>query len=224
MNFHKLPALIAIVFCCSLAIAKEKEKAVLPVDVLQARTVLVIVDPTAGVDAADPNANRRARVDVEQALDKWGRFRRVQDAITADLVIMVRKGNGKAVQTTISGTPVNGTTPVDVGSTSSPTEANTHVAIRSGNSGPNDPSNAGNHPSAPHPQAEVGPSQDFFAVYRGTKDGPGSPMGGPDSSPIDAAAVWSYSGKNALASPSVEAVEAFRKLVTESEKQLGSHP
>ncbi len=213
MNFYKLPALTAIIFCCSLALAKEKKKAVLPADVLQARTVLVIVDPTAGVDAADPNANSRARVNVEQALDKWGRFMRVQDAITADLVIMVRKGNGKAVQTTISGTPINGTPPVNVGSTSSPNETTTHVSRRTGNSGiTNDPSNVdGNRPAAPHPQAEAGPSQDLFVVYRGTTDEP-------RWSPIDAPAVWSYSGK------SVEAVEAFRKLVTESEKQLASHP
>jgi hypothetical protein len=131
----------------------------------------------------------------------------------------VRKGNGKEVQTTISGTPINGTPPVSVGSTSSPTGTTTHVSRRTGNSGiTNDPSNVdGNRPAAPHPQAEAGPSEDLFVVYRGTKDEP-------RWSPIDAAAVWSYSGKNALASPSVEAVEVFRKLVTESEKQLASHP
>ncbi len=82
--------------------------------------MLVIVDPSAGVDAQDPNANRLARTDVEQALMKWGRFTTVQEGFTADLIIMVRKGNGKIVQPTIGGTSVNGIPPVNVGSTTTP--------------------------------------------------------------------------------------------------------
>jgi hypothetical protein len=46
----------------------------------------------------------------------------------------------------------------------------------------------------------------------------------PNSSPLDTPAVWRYSGKEALASPSVPAVEAFHKLVVESEKQLAPQP
>jgi hypothetical protein len=59
----------------------------------------------------------------------------------------------------------------------------------------------------------------MFVVYRGT--------GGstdPNWSPLDASPVWRYSSKDALASPSVPAVEVFRKLIAESEKQLASHP
>src|SRR6266568_5700565 len=217
MPFRKLLALAAIILFCALAPAKDKKKVVLPADVLHAGTVLVIVDPSAGVDAADPNANRLARADVEQALDKWGRFRLVQEGFTADLVIMVRKGNGKAVQPTIGGTPINGIPPVSVGSTTSPTQTTTRAGGRWGNSGiPSDPSNAGTQPSTPRPQVEVGSSQDMFVVYRGNMN--------PNSSPLDAPAVWRYSAKNALASPSVPAVETFRKLVVESEKQLASHP
>lgn len=213
MPLRKLLALTAIVLICALASAKDKKKALLPADVLNAKTVLVMVDPTAGVDAEDPNANRLARVDVEQALDKWGRFRLVQDGYTADLVIMVRKGNGKMVESTIGGTPINGIPPISVGS--DPTS--TRASGRLGNPGiGNDPSNAGNQSDAPHPQVEVGSSQDIFVVYRGTAD--------PNSSPLDTPAVWRYSAKNALASPSVPAVEAFRKLVAESEKQLASQP
>jgi hypothetical protein len=213
MPLRKLLAISAIILFCALASAKDKKKAVLPADVLNAKTVLVIVDPTAGVDASDPNANRMARVDVEQALNRWGRFRLVQDGFTADLVIMVRKGNGKTVQPTIGGTPVNGTPPVSVGST--PTS--THASGRWGNSGiPGDPSSAGNQSDTPHPQVEVGSSKDIFFVYRGNMD--------PNSSPLDTPAVWRYSAKDALASPSVPAVEAFRKLVVESEKQMASQP
>ena len=36
--------------------------------------------------------------------------------------------------------------------------------------------------------------------------------------PLDAAATWSYSGKDALKAPSVPAVEQFREVIEESEK------
>ena len=215
MPLRKVIAVTAIILCSALASAKKK--AILPVDVLRARTVLVIVDPTAGVDARDPNANRAARADVEKALDQWGRFTLVQEGLTADLVITVRKGNGKLVQPTIGGTPINGTPPVSGGTTSTPSQTTTRGGVRWGGSGnPNDPSNAGTGPSTPEPQIEAGSPQDMFVVYRGSTD--------PNWSPLDTPSVWRYSGKDALASPSVPAVEAFRKLIAESEKELASHP
>ena len=216
MPIRKLLAVTTIIFCSALAPAKDKKKAILPADVLRARTVLVIVDPTAGVDARDPNANRAARGDVEKALDQWGRFTLVQEGLTADLVITVHKGNGKFAQPTIGGTPINGTPPVSGGTTSSPTEATARGAVRWGKGNPNDPSNAGTQPSTPEPQIEAGSPQDMFVVYRGSTD--------PNWSPLDEPPVWRYSGKDALASPSVPAVEVFRKLIAESEKQLASHP
>jgi hypothetical protein len=214
MPLRKPLAVIAIILCSALASAKKK--AILPADVLRARTVLVIVDPTAGVDARDPNANRAARADVEKALDQWGRFTLVQEGLTADLVITVRKGNGKLIQPTIGGTPINGTPPVSGGTTSSPTQTTTRGGVRWGTGNPNDPSNAGTQPSTPEPQIEAGSQQDMFVVYRGSTD--------PNWSPLDAPPVWRYSGKDAVASPSVPAVEVFRKLIAESEKQLASHP
>ena len=216
MPLRKLLAVTAIILCSALAPAKDKKKAILPADVLRARTVLVIVDPTAGVDVRDPNANRAARADVEKALDQWGRFTLVQEGLTADLVITVRKGNGKFIQPTIGGTPINGTPPVSGGTTSSPTQSTTRAGVRWGSGIPNDPSNAGTQPSTPEPQIEAGSPQDMFVVYRGSTD--------PNWSPLDAPPVWRYSGKDALASPSVPAVEVFRKLIAESEKELASHP
>jgi len=216
MPLRKLLAVTAIILCSALAPAKDKKKAILPADVLRARTVLVVVDPTAGVDARDPNANRAARANVEKALDQWGRFTLVQEGLTADLVITVRKGNGKLIQPTIGGTPINGTPPVSGGTSSSPTQTTTRAGVRWGTGNPNDPSNAGTQPSTPEPQIEAGSPQDMFVVYRGSTD--------PNWSPLDAPPVWRYSGKDALASPSVPAVEVFRKLIAESEKQLASHP
>jgi hypothetical protein len=216
MPVRKLLAVTAIILCSALAPAKDKKKAILPADVLRARTVLVVVDPTAGVDVRDPNANRAARADVEKALDQWGRFTLVQEGLTADLVITVRKGNGKFIQPAIGGTPINGTPPVSGGTTSSPTQTTTRAGVRWGGGNPNDPSNAGTQPSTPEPQIEAGSPQDMFVVYRGSTD--------PNWSPLDEPPVWRYSGKDALASPSVPAVEVFRKLIAESEKQLASHP
>jgi hypothetical protein len=206
MPLRKLLAVTTLILCSALASAKKK--AILPADVLRARTVLVIVDPTAGVDARDPNANRAARADVEKALDQWGRFTLVQEGSTADLIITVRKGNGKFVQPTIGGTPINGTPPVSGDSTSTPAQSTIRAGVRWPPGNPN---------SNPEPQIEAGSPQDMFVVYRGSKDDP-------YWSPLDAPSVWRYSGKDALASPSVPAVEAFRKLIAESEKQLASHP
>ena len=216
MPLRKLLAVTTIILCSALAPAKDKKKTILPVDVLRARTVLVVVDPTAGVDARDPNANRAARADVEKALDQWGRFTLVQEGLTADLVMTVRKGNGKLIQPTIGGTPINGTPPVSGGTASSPTQTTTRGSVRWGAGNPNDPSNAGTQPSTPEPQIEAGSPQDMFVVYRGSTD--------PNWSPLDTPSVWRYSGKDALASPSVPAVEVFRKLIAESEKELASHP
>jgi len=185
----------------------------LPLDVLKAHSVVVMVDPDAGVDAHDPNANRTAVKDVEKALVKWGRLTPVPEGSSADLIIVVRKSSGKVVQPTIGGTRVNNGPPVIGQSTGSTTQ----VAGRIGRTPVSDPSDpqwsaagggfpSNSSPNSPHPQEEVASRQDVFAVYRVRPD------------PLNAPAVWRYSGKNALASPDVPAVEEFRKLVAESEK------
>src|SRR5579859_7798042 len=89
------------------AAAKDKKKIVLPTDILEARTVLVVIDPDAGIALDSPNANRTARDAVERALMNWGRFRLADDVATADLIISIRKGNGKMAQPTIGGIPNN---------------------------------------------------------------------------------------------------------------------
>jgi hypothetical protein len=206
MPLRKFLAVTAIILCSALASAKKK--AVLPADVLRARTVFVIVDPAAGVDVRDPNANRVARADVEKALDQWGRFTLVQEGSTADLIIMVRKGDGKLIQPTIGGTPINETPPVSGDSTTTPTQSTTRAGVRWP---------PGNPTSNPEPQIEAGSPEDMFVVYRGSKDDP-------YWSPRDTPPVWRYSGKDALASPSVPAVEVFRKLIADSEKEPAAHP
>ncbi len=201
-------AVSILLLSCLFAVGKDKKKVLLPADVLQARTVLVVVDPDAGVAIQDPNGNRAAREDVEKALMKWGRYSMAMDASNADLIITVRKGYGKMAQPGIGGVPINNR-PVVL----QPTDSGGRMGGRAGN-----PPNAGDpsdtqYPSGPHPQTEVGSSQDMFVVYRGGRD-----------NPLDSPAVWRDAAKNALQSPGVPAVEEFQKLITEAEKQQAAKP
>src|SRR5271165_5936995 len=85
----------------SALFAKEK-KPILPAYVLTARSVTVIIDPQAGMSIDDPRANQMAQKDVETALLNWGRFEVRMDGQGVDLVIVIRKGHGRAVEPTIS--------------------------------------------------------------------------------------------------------------------------
>jgi len=197
---------IALIFCLS-ASGKDKKKILLPNDILEARTVLVVIDPDAGVDIEAPNANRAALQDVERALMDWGRFSMAVDVSTADLVVSVRKGNGKIAQPTIGGVPSNNR-PVIF----DPSDSGVRMGGHSGTppqSG--DPTNS--QSPNPHQQVEVGPAQDMFVVYRGKRD-----------NALDAPSVWRYNAKDALRSPDVPAVDAFRKLILAAEKQRDAKP
>lgn len=206
-------AVSVLLLWCLTGVAKDKKKALLPADVLEARTVLVIIDPDAGIAAEHPNANRMAREDVEKALMKWGRYSLVMEPSYADLIITVRKGSGKIAQPTIGGVPQNN----DIG-VLQPTDSGGRVGGRQGNPGiSGGPLNPQSTSPGPRPQVEVGESQDMFVVYRGNKENP-------SGSPLNAPAVWRYSATDALASPEVPAVAVFRDLISKSEKQLNKTP
>jgi hypothetical protein len=53
----------------------------------------------------------------------------------------------------------------------------------------------------------------MFVVYRGKRD-----------NALDGPPVWRYSEKDALRTPDVPAVDAFRKAIVEAEKQKASTP
>ena len=195
-------SLIALVVLLTTSLQAKDKKKILPAYVLQARTILVVIDPDAGTSPANPNENRMAREDVEKALMNWGRFRTVMDAQTADLVISVRRGHGKVVTPTIGGVPND--RPVLV----QPNDSGIRIGAQQGKNTPvTDPTVA--PPAGPHPQTEVGPSEDTLTVYRGQVE-----------YPLDAPPVWRYTGKDALSSPAVPAVGQFRKIIEETEKQL----
>ena len=104
--------LIGIVLVAVVPLATAKNKQVLPDYVLQAQTVAVVIMPDAGEPVTDPAANRTAEQNVEKALLQWGRYRLIPDALTADLIVAVRKGH--AGGPTISSAPID-TRPVESG-------------------------------------------------------------------------------------------------------------
>ncbi len=207
MRYHRSLAFSLLVICCLVAAGKDKKKIILPKDVLEARTVLVVVDPDAGIAVEAPNANRTAQEDVEKSLMNWGRFSLATDVSTADLIISVRKENGKVAQPTIGGVPANNR-PVIL----EPTDSGVGIGGHRGTP-PQAGDPTGAQPQDPNPQVEVAPTQDMFAVYRGKRD-----------NALDSPAVWRYNAKDALRSPDVPAVDVFRNLIKEAEKQQSATP
>jgi len=207
MGYRKSFVACLLMLWTLVAPGKDKKKAVLPADILQAQTVLVVIEPLAGVAVEDPNANYIARDDVEKALMKWGRFRMANDVSTADLVIYIRKGRGKIAEPTIGGIPNNNRPGII-----QPTDSGARIGASQGRPPlAGDPTNP--QEPEPRPQVEAGDPDDVFAVYRGKRD-----------NVLDYAPAWRYRAKDALASPSVPAVDEFRKAIAEAEKQQAKTP
>jgi hypothetical protein len=148
MRDSKALAVTVLLLCCVAAAAKDKKKPLLPADILQAKTVMVVIDPHAGVDAAAPLASQTARRDVERALVNWGRFELVTDISTADLIISIRKGNGGGTPSFVGGIPTGDDSASDASNRAGP--ANGRVF--------------------PEPPAEIGSADDTFVVYRGKRE------------------------------------------------------
>jgi hypothetical protein len=190
-------AAVIVLIACS-AFAKDKKQR-LPEEVLRANTVLVVND-SPGVNLSNPSENSDARASVERALRDWGRFRVemfYQSSLTApDLIIAVRPG-GRHKQVIRRGDeddPMGGIR-------RSPGDINVGVKV-----GRTPPMSSGSQ--MPGLNSEVGPEEDTFAVY----------LAGSRETPLDAPAIWRYSGKNILTGPVSRAVQEFRKVVEESEK------
>ncbi len=196
-------ALMSLLLALAIAArGNDTKKAILPATILSAQTVAVIVDPDAGVSTDDPLANKTAMEDVEKALAKWGRFRVVMRGMSPDVVIVIRKGNGKIVQPKISGGPSPNDRPVII----QPNDTGIRIGGQKGrppDDSQNDPQMGGTGLGA-----SVGGSEDSFLVYDGTM-----------SNPTENAPMWRYMAKNALHSHDVPAVTEFRKVVEETEKQ-----
>ena len=185
------------------ATAKDKKKSALPEDVLRAQTVKVVIDPEAGEPLDRPNANATARDNVEKALLEWHRFRLVMDGEVADLIMVVRTGDGRMSRPTMKGGPID-----QRGGIAQSTDSNIRIGMQTGRPPMGQDPSTYPQNQGPHMGTEVGPSEDMFVVYRGST-----------SDPLDSPPVWRYSKKDCLRpSPLVPAVEEFRKLVAAAEK------
>jgi hypothetical protein len=187
-------------------LAKSKDK-VLPPYILQAHTVAVIVDPSAGIDAEDPQANRVAQNDVEAALMNWGRFQRVMGPQGADLIIVIRRGHGRLVNATISD-PMQNNRPGAI----NPTDNGIGVSAQNPSRQPNmGDANGTGQQSQPRPttqpQMEIGGTDDSFVVFDGTV-----------AKPLNGAPGWRYTAPDGLRPHSVPAVEEFKKAVAAADK------
>jgi hypothetical protein len=184
-----------------VAIPASAKNKVLPGYVLQAHTVAVVVDPSAGVDIQDPRANQEAQKDVEAALLKWGRFQPVVGSQKADLIIVIRRGHKRAADTTIGDPSQNnrvGATPSDNGMGAGAQSGRAPVV----GGYPDRP-----QPQAPQPQAEIGFTDDSLLVYDGASE-----------RPLDSAPGWRYLGQEGLRPHSVPAVDEFRKAVDAADR------
>jgi len=192
-----------VIASCGIVGAKEKKKALLPDYVLAAQTVIVIIDPTAGIPVDDPGANKTALDDVEKTLMEWGRLRLTMDLGQADLVIVVRKGSDKVVQPTVTGYPPNDR-PVIV----QQTDSSIRIGAQSGPPVGVPPDQQGGVGQG----REVGPSKDSFEVYRGQSWQPTYSVTNEETP------VWRYVEKDGLKEPDVKAVAEFKKAVDEAVK------
>jgi len=204
---RRASTLFLMCLVASVGFAKDKNKGVLPVYVLQAHTVAVIIDPSAGISVEDPRENEVAQKDVETALLQWGRFEPVVGTRLADLIIVVRRGNRHLIDETIP----------DARQNNRPGAINTtDNGISVGGQRPQQPGLPGD--SAPGsgqrgPQSEIGATDDSFVVYRGNVD-----------HPLDTPSAWRYVSADGLLPHSVPAVTAFKKAVADAEKAAAKHP
>jgi hypothetical protein len=206
MKKHLLALLAVGLLAAVPVLAKSKDKT-LPPYIVQAHTVAVIIDPAAGVDPEDPQANRIAQRDVETALMNWGRFERVMGPQGADLIIVIRKGHGRLVDATIRD-PTQNNRPGAV----NPTDNGIGVGAQNPGRQPamGDPGGTGppsqQRPTT-QPQLEIGGTEDSFLVFDGTV-----------AKPLNGAPGWRYMAPDGLRPHSVPAVEEFKKAVAAADK------
>jgi hypothetical protein len=187
-------------------LAKSKDKT-LPPYILQAHTVAVLIDPSAGMDPEDPQANRIAQNDVETALMNWGRFQRVMGTQGADLIIVIRRGHRRLVDATITD-PMQNNRPGAINATDNGIGVGTQTPNRQPNMG--DSNGAGQQSQqrpTTQPQMEIGGTDDSFVVFDGTV-----------AKPLNGSPGWRYMAPDGLRPHSVPAVEEFKKAVAAADK------
>ena len=179
-------------------------------DILRARLVAMI--PNSQSQAiADPQENQRARLDVEMAITKWGRYQVTQDTSVADLIIVVRKGRarGTTIDDTRTGNPGVILYPGDTGATISVGQGQTQPRSRT------DPP----HEAQPRVGTQVGSTDDLLEVYLGRTPRIDDASRDSTQYPLDEPPIWFYTATDALNPPRVEAVTRFREAVEAAAKK-----
>lgn len=174
---------------CWPALAREKKTA-LPPDVLRAHRVLVVIRSDAKERLSDPDANIQAKEDVRKALERWHRFEITLDGSEADLIMVIRKGTGQFISPVIEDNPMD----------------SVHVINPRVGVGSHSPESVDHPPTDdhPHPGLAVGKADDVIEVYLSN---------GSVENALDGAPVWRCQVKDGLKSPTLPAVEQFRKAV-----------
>ncbi len=138
-----------------------------------------------------------AQKDVEAAFLKWGRFEPVSDPKTADLIVMVRKGNSRLMDDTMPDPRQNnGINPGNRGGSNGPSRGS--QPDLSG-----DPGLASSRQSS---QTNIGDAEDLFSVFKGGEN------------TLYATPVWTYVPRDGLSPRTVPAVAAFKKAVAAADK------
>jgi hypothetical protein len=211
--FKRASTLVVLGLLVPLGFGKDK-KPVMPAYVLSAKTVAVIIDPTAGMSIEDPRANQDAQKDVEAALLSWGRFEPVISTRMADIIIVVRRGSGRMMNETIPD-PRQNDRPGSITQTDNGISMGGQRGPQPGMSGGPGGPGTGMNQTSPSPRTEVGQADDSFVVYKG---------GNGDEKPLDSPAAWRYVAVDALSPHSVPAVAAFKKAVENAEKAASKNP
>jgi hypothetical protein len=189
-------AVFLLSLLATFGFAKDKAKNLLPSYVLQAKTVAIVIDPSAGFSIDDPRANELAQQYVEAAFLKWGRFEPVSDPKAADLIVTVRKGNSRLMDDTMPDPRQNsGMDPNNRGGSMGPSRGPQ----------PNMPGQPGLGSSQQSPAAGMGQAEDVFAVFKGGEKF------------LFATPVWKYANNDGL-SQTLPAVAAFKKAVAAADK------
>jgi hypothetical protein len=187
-----LSLLVLLIF--STVGAKEKKSSISG-QILNARFVYVTNFPGTGqnqiYDARTYPEDRQAITDTEKAIRAWGRWKTLESAYQADLIISVRRGRRVSARGGVN----IGTGPIVIG----------------GGEPRRNPGELGTVT-----EAEAGPAEDMIAIFAPGVNEKSNPYGAID---YNAPPLWRLIQADALLSPSVPGFQQLKKEVEKAEAE-----